>query len=113
MTRGDVIEVIWPFSDMSGNKRRPAVVMQTDMLNGLIDDTILVQITSTRRGIPDTEVLIDPVAEGASGLSKLCVASCLNVLTRDQSLVLRTIGFVSDGILRQIADCLKKVLDLP
>src|SRR5438105_3577728 len=54
-----------------------------------------------------------PVAEAASGLSKLCYASCKDILTRDQALVLRTVGYLSDGIIRQIEDYLKSVLELP
>src|SRR5438093_11552255 len=48
MKRGDVLQVSWPYSDLSGSKVRPAVVVQADFLNGLIDDTLLVQITSSR-----------------------------------------------------------------
>jgi mRNA interferase MazF len=113
MNRGDVVEVDWPYSDLSGSKVRPAVVVQADDLYGLIDDTVLVQITSTRRGIPGTEVEIDPAVETASGLSRVCVANCLNVLTFDQSLVSRTVGVLSDAGVRQIEDCLKRVLELP
>src|SRR5881409_3802182 len=90
MRRGEVVEVDWQFTDMTGSKRRPAVVVQADFLNGLIDDTILVQITSTRHGIPGTEVLRDPSVETASGLNKACVASCINVLAFEQVRVLRT-----------------------
>jgi mRNA-degrading endonuclease toxin of MazEF toxin-antitoxin module len=92
MTRGDVVEVDWPFSDRTGSKTRPAVVVQADFLNGVIDDTVLVQITSTKHGIPGTEVEIDPAVETSSGLSKVCYASCPNVLTLDQGLILRTVG---------------------
>jgi mRNA-degrading endonuclease toxin of MazEF toxin-antitoxin module len=45
MKRGD------QYTDMTDSKLRPAVVAQGDFLNGLSDDTILVQITSTSRGI--------------------------------------------------------------
>jgi mRNA interferase MazF len=113
MKRGDVVEVDWPFSDRTGAKVRPAVVVQADFLNGLIDDTVLVQITTTRFGIPGTETLIDPAQETAAGLTKLCVANCMNFLTLDQTLVIRSVGSLSDGIMRQIEDCLKTVLDLP
>ena len=113
MNRGDVIAVDWPFSDLTGSKRRPAVVVQADYLNGLIDDTILVKITGRRFGIPGTEVTIDPAVETASGLSKVCYASCKDLLTRDQALTLQTIGILSDAIMRQIEDCLKAVLELP
>jgi mRNA-degrading endonuclease toxin of MazEF toxin-antitoxin module len=60
MNRGEVVQISWPFSDLSGIKRRPAVVVQADYLNGLIDDTILVKITGSRFGIPGTEVELDP-----------------------------------------------------
>jgi mRNA-degrading endonuclease toxin of MazEF toxin-antitoxin module len=113
MNRGDVVEVDWQYSDMTGGKVRPAVVVQADFLNGLIDDTILVQITSTRHGIPGTEVVLDPTIETRSGLSRVCVASCINITTFDQLLVLRTIGTLSDQTMRQIEDCLKTVLGIP
>ena len=113
MNRGDVVEVDWLYTDMSGSKRRPAVVVQADFLNGLIDDTILVQITSTRHGIPGTEVLLDPAVETGSGLGMVCVASCMNVTTFEQARVFRTIGVLSDEAMRQIEDCLKTVMELP
>jgi hypothetical protein len=40
MKRGEVVEVDWPYSDLAGTKVRPAVVVQADFLNGLVDDTI-------------------------------------------------------------------------
>src|SRR3954462_13577534 len=106
MKRGEVIEVDWPYSDWTGSKRRPAVVTQADFLNGLIDDTILVQVTSRRHGIPGTEVLLDPAVETISGLSKVCYASCVNLLTFEQARVLRTVGTLSNAAMRQIEACL-------
>ena len=113
MNRGDVVEVDWQYSDLSGSKTRPAVVVQADFLNRLIDDTILVQITSTRHGLPGTEALLDPAAEPGSGLSKMCVANCANILTYEQARVVRTIGFLSVGTMQQIETCLKVVLGIP
>ena len=113
MKRGDVVEVDWLYTDMTGSKRRPAVVVQADFLNGLIDDTILVQITTTRHGIPSTEVLLDPAVETSSGLSKVCYASCTNVLTIEQAKVLQNIGYLSDAVLQQIEACLRVVLQIP
>jgi mRNA-degrading endonuclease toxin of MazEF toxin-antitoxin module len=113
MRRGDVVELDWPFSDRTGNKTRPAVVVQADFLNGLIDDTVFVQVSGTRHGIPGTEVKLDPAVETGSGLSKVCYAACTNVLTQDQTLVLRTIGYLSDAAMKQIEACLKTVLELP
>ncbi len=113
MKRAEVVEVDWPYSDLTGSKKRPAVVVQADFLNGTIDDTILVQVTSTRHGLPGTEVLLDPAVETTSGLRKVCVASCANILTMDQTRPLRVIGYVSAAAMQQISDCLKTVLELP
>jgi mRNA-degrading endonuclease toxin of MazEF toxin-antitoxin module len=113
MNRGDVVEIEWHYSDLTGSKIRPAAVVQADFLNGLVDDTILVKITGSRFGIPGTEVEIDPAVETASGLSKLCYASCKDVLTRDQTLIRRTVGVLSDAAMQQIEACLKTVLALP
>jgi mRNA-degrading endonuclease toxin of MazEF toxin-antitoxin module len=110
MNRGEVVEVDWPFTDLTGTKPRPAVVIQADFLNGLVDDTIYVKIQGTAHGIPGTEVEIDPAVETFAGLSKVCYASCKDILTRDQTLVLRTVGVLSDAAMQQIEVCLKTVL---
>jgi len=113
MRRGEVVEIDWQFTDLTGSKVRPAVVVQADFLDGLVDDTILVKITSRGFGIPGTEVEIDPAVEQASGLSKICYVSRKDILTRDQTLIRRTVGILSDTAMQQIEDCLKTVLELP
>jgi mRNA interferase MazF len=113
MKRGEVVLVDWPYSDRTGSTLRPAIVVQADFLNGLIDDTVLVQVTRTAHGIPGTEVAIDPAQETGSGLSHRSFASCANLLTADPKLIDQTIGYVSDSIMQQINNCLKSVLDLP
>ena len=60
MNRGDVVEVIWPYSDLMGAKVRPAVVVRSDFLAGLIDDIVLVKITGSHFGVPGTEVRLVP-----------------------------------------------------
>jgi mRNA-degrading endonuclease toxin of MazEF toxin-antitoxin module len=89
------------------------IVSQADHLNGIPDDTILLPITGSQYHIPDTEVLLDPVVETAAGLRKVCVVSCLNIMTYDQSLVFRTIGTVSAAVMQEVERCLKDVLEIP
>jgi mRNA interferase MazF len=113
MNRGDVVEVNWPFSDLSGTKVRPAVVVRSDFLTGLIDDTILVKITGSAYGVPGTEVLLDPAVETTSGLSKVCYACCYAILTRDQAVVGSVVGPLSLNAMQEIEKCLKSVLELP
>jgi mRNA-degrading endonuclease toxin of MazEF toxin-antitoxin module len=108
-----VVLVDWLFSDRTGSKLRPAVVVQADFLNGLIDDTVLVQITTTAHAIPGTEVRLDPAQETAAGLLHVSFASCMNILTADPDTIDQTIGYLSDVVMQQIEACLKKVLELP
>ena len=113
MNRADVVLVDWPFSDRTGSKLRPAVVVQADFLNGLIDDTVLVQITSKGHGIPGTEVKLDPAIETTSGLLHVSFAFCPNLLTADQALIDQTIGSLSDAAMRELERCLKATLEVP
>jgi mRNA interferase MazF len=113
MSRGEVVLVDWPFSDRTGSKLRPAVVVQADYINGLIDDTVLVQVTTKAHGIPGSEVTLDPAHETGSGLLHLSYASCTNLLTADQNLIDQVIGVLSDAAMGEIERCLKTVLQLP
>ena len=113
MTRDQVVFVDWPFSDRTGSRLRPAVVVQADFLNNRIDDTVLVMVSRSQRAVGSTEALIDPAVETRSGLLYVSVASCNNVLTFDQGLVHRTVGELSAAAMRQIDECLKKALELP
>ncbi len=113
MRRGDVVLVDWVFTDMTGSKLRPAIVIQADFLNGLIDDTIFVAITGKRHGLPGTEVMVDPSVEPSSGLKKVSYVFCTNLMTGEQARVYQTLGYLSATTLQQIEACLKTVLVIP
>jgi mRNA interferase MazF len=75
MNRGEVVIVDFPFSDQSGSKPRPALVVQADSLNQRIRETILASISTTAKGSVPTHVLIDPKSEPNSGLNVECPSS--------------------------------------
>jgi mRNA interferase MazF len=112
MRRGEVVLVDWPYSDRQGSKLRPAVVVQADFLNGIIDDTILVQITGRRHGLPGTEVELDPAKETSSGLLKVSYVCATNLMTAEQALIDQIIGVLSDSVMQQIEGCLKVVMEI-
>ena len=45
VTRGEVVLVDYPYSDQTGTKIRPCVVVQNDRNNQRLDDTIVVPIS--------------------------------------------------------------------
>jgi mRNA interferase MazF len=112
MKRAEVVLVDWPFSDRTGSKLRPAVVVQADFLNALIADSVLVQITGKTRGAV-TEVLLDPAVETTSGLKQVSYPVCNNVQTLDQALVHKRMGELSAAAMREIEEKIKQALELP
>ena len=114
VSRGEVVLVDYPFSDRTGSKVRPALVVQANVLNHAIDDTILAAISrSTHRASP-TQLFIDiTTPEGAAtGLRQNSMIQCENLLTYDQRLVIATIGRLSTPLMMQAEDCLRRALEL-
>jgi len=116
-SRGNVILADLPFTDRSGSKVRPALVVQADRNNARLDDVILAVITrtTTRATTEPTQLLIDiATPDGkASGLLHTSAVKCEHLLTLHNSFIQRVIGHLPDSLMRQIDACLKAALDLP
>ncbi len=114
--RGDVVLVDFPFSDRTGSKVRPCLIVQNDRDNARFDDTIVVTITSRTQyaSVEPTEVLIDTsTPEGRqSGLLFNSAVQCQNIATVDNGFVLRRIGNLPEDVMRQINKCLKASLGI-
>ncbi|MGD9646882.1 MAG: type II toxin-antitoxin system PemK/MazF family toxin [Pirellulales bacterium] len=85
MKRGEIVIVDLPFTDDSGSKPRPALVVQSDPMNQLVADTIVASITSTthRAATIPTQVIVDPSVETASRLLHTSVIRCENLRAID------------------------------
>jgi mRNA interferase MazF len=115
VSRGDVVLVDYPFSDRTGSKVRPALVVQADSLNGRITDTILAAISRSTHRASTTQLFIDISTPegGRTGLRQNSMVQCENLLTYDQRLIVAKIGALPAPLSQQIDDCLKAALDLP
>lgn len=116
VSRGDVVLIDAPFVTRPGGKVRPMLVVQNDGNNRRMQNTIVAMITTNiGRAVEPTQVVVDvATAEGrASGLLANSVVSTENLLTVRQSHVKRTIGRLSDELMRQVDDALKSSLNLP
>lgn len=116
VSRGDVVLVDFPFSDQTGRKVRPALVVQNDAWNSVLDDTILALITSSNKrrvGAPTQYTLELKTAEGRqSGLRLDSIVQCENLVTYDQGLIPRTLGSLPPDAMLKIDDCLKSALGI-
>jgi len=115
--RGDIVLVDFPYSDQTGSKVRPALVVQADVWNQRLDDTILALITSSRhrRVGANTQLFVDiSTAEGhQTGLRLDSIIQCENLITCDRGLILRILGKMAPTTMSQVDNCLRASLGIP
>ena len=113
-SRGEIVLVNYPFSDRTGSKVRPALVVQADALNGRITDTILASVSRSTHRASATQLFIDVSTpeSGGSGLRQNSMIQCENLLTYDQRLVITKIGELSTPMMQRVDECLKAALGL-
>ena len=115
VSRGDVVLVDYPYTDRTGSKVRPCIVVQNDRDNRLLDGTIVVLMTSKTRFAPgcSTELLIevDSPAGQQAGLIFDSAVQGQNLLTIDRSFMRRKIGVIPAGTMSEVGNCLKAALD--
>ena len=116
ISRGDVVLVSFPFSTGAGGKVRPALVVQSDLNNRRLVNTIVAMITSTthRAAHAPTQLLIDPTSpEGqSSGLLHPSAVTCENLFTLHQQRVLRVIGRLNSDLMAQVDERLKAAIGI-
>ncbi len=115
--RGDIVLADLPYSDASGSKVRPALVVQSDVNNQRLQDVIVALVTRTthRAALEPSQLLIDiTTPEGKqSGLLHASAVKCEHLITIHRKLIKRTIGSLPYTLLQGINACLKASLDLP
>jgi len=113
--RGDVVLVDYPYSDRTGSKVRPCVVVQSDVNNQRLDDTIVVTVSSrTQQANEPAQLVIDLATPAGqqSGLLFTSTIQCSNILTVDCDFILRKIGTLPADVMVQLNDCLKAALGI-
>lgn len=113
--RGDVIlcRVPLPSTGLVEFKLRPAVVISKNPNNLRLDDVIVAPCTSNiSRHQESTQYLIDGAEITAAGIRVPSVVRGEALLTIPKTLVLRTLGHLSDGAMTAVNDCLRDALAL-
>lgn len=105
--KGAVVLVPFPFTDLTGNKVRPALIVSKDKIGS---DVIVVFITSQIKIKEKHLVLIKP--EEGNGLKVPSRVICSKIATLDAKIVLGELGTVSNIIQNQIDKELKIIFDL-
>jgi mRNA interferase MazF len=114
VSRGDLVIVDFRSVNPSLGVR-PALIVQNDVDNARMSNTIAAQVTTNvRRAAESTQLLIDRQHPdwAASRLHRPSVVNCSNIYTAEQRDIARVIGRLSDATLQQVDTCLKAALGL-
>jgi mRNA interferase MazF len=116
VSRGDVVLLDFPFSDASGSKVRPAVIVQGDSYNRRMTSTVVVLVTKTiRRARQDaTQFLVkaDSPAGRAAGLHFDSAVTCTNLYTVHGDFIRYRIGKLPESLRPSLNTCLKTALGI-
>lgn len=89
MKKGDIVLIPFPFSDLSGTKNRPAVVLiETD------DDVTVAFITTQIKWDSGLDVLLHP--SELNGLKKISLIRLNKLATIDKELVIGRLGSLNE-----------------
>jgi mRNA interferase MazF len=110
--RGDVVLVPFPFTDLTGRKVRPAVIVSPDPVG---EDIILAFITSV---VPSSLLSTDLLLREShlefllTGLRTASVFRMAKLVTLHRSLILRRLGEVGPQIRQDLDQRLEKAIGL-
>ncbi len=116
MKRGDLVPLDYPYTNGSGSKVRPALIVQNDRDNQLLTNTIVALITKNVSRVQEpTQFLIDLATPDGrqSGLNQNSAVTCSNLFTVARTKVRRVIGSLPASAMARIDDCLITALGLP
>ena len=106
MAKGDIVLITFPFTDLSGSKLRPAVV-----LAGTNASLTVCFITSQIGWQEPTDVSIQP--NSANGLRKQSLIRTSKIATLDKILAKGLLGKLSQSELMELNIKLKILLQIP
>jgi len=105
MEKGDIVLIPFPFTDLKGNKNRPALVL----INSDLDLT-LAFISTQLKWKEETDVVLKP--SNNNGLKKESLIRLSKLATIDKDLALGRIGSMDADDLKKVNVNLMKLLKL-
>lgn len=105
MKKGDIILIPFPFTDLTGNKNRPALVL----VNGEVDITVAF-ISTQLKWKEETDISLKSSKE--NGLKKESIVRLSKLATIDKDLALGRLGEIDRQSLHLVNQNLKKILQL-
>lgn len=105
MKKGDVVLIKFPFTDLSGSKNRPALILISRE-----SDVVVSFITSNIFHSEHWDVALQPNKQ--NGLKKTSVIKVAKLATLNKGLVLGKIGHINSSEINQVNEGLSRLFQL-
>ena len=107
--RGEVILLHFPFTNLSEGKKRPALIISTDIYNSSRKDVIAAAITGNIK----TKNYKDTTLSGwdKAGLLKESIVKCV-LFTLEKTLIIRKIGKLEEEDMKKVSENIREALGL-
>jgi mRNA interferase MazF len=105
MAKGDIVLITFPFTDLSGTKLRPAIIL----IDNPPDITVCFITTQTQWQEP-SDIIIDP--SPSNGLRKRSLIRTNKIATLDKTLAKGLLGKLGSGELDELNNNLKIIFQL-
>ncbi len=105
MTKGDIVLITFPFTDLTGQKLRPAIVLANTNL-----DITVCFITTQIQQQENTDIELIPTS--INGIRKQSIVRTSKIATLDKKLAKGLLGRLTMNEISELNSKLKKLLDL-
>ena len=105
MKKGDIILIPFPFTDLSGNKNRPAVILIDSE-----DDVTVSFITTQLKWQSEFDISVQP--SDINGLKKASLIKLNKLATIDKDLIIGLLGILDDNYFDLLNRNLIRILKL-
>ena len=114
MKRGEVVLITFPFSDLSGTKVRPAIVISSDSYNKTSQDSLFMLVSTKVDNPRSVDYLISNSHPDfkSTGLKNTSKVKCDKIVSLLQNIAKRKLGILSKDMQESIDKILISLLGL-
>lgn len=105
MRKGDIVLIRFPFTDLSGSKNRPGLVLVSKQ-----SDVVVAFITSNIIYSEHWDIVLEPNLE--NGLKQISIIKTSKIATLDKTLILGKIGQIDSSDLLKVNESLSILFQL-
>lgn len=111
--QGEIVLVPFPYSDLSGSKKRPVLVVSNDFYNASFPDIVVAVITSKTTKPDAYSLTLESKDIEVGQLPEPSLIRAHKLFTIDQSRILKRFSTLGEAKLREALFLLKQLFDHP